>query len=79
MSLETEGRAIPFTHSRAATELVQGRRHLSCARESLELALAIESHLGSTTTAVPVPDIEEVLGILEEAEAALRRITAMAR
>ncbi len=26
MSLETEGRPIPFTHSRAATELVQGHR-----------------------------------------------------
>ncbi len=64
-------RPIPMTADRAVTELIQCRGHLEAARESLELALEIFDRLEAEASVRP-PRLEEVLGRLEEAEAALR-------
>jgi hypothetical protein len=72
-------RPVPFTGERALTELVRCRRHLDAAVESLELAVEIFSRLHGEThgeTEGPSLDVlEDLLGKVEEAEAALRTAT----
>ncbi len=65
------GSSIPFTYSRAATELIQSRRRVDEARKSLELALEIFRTLDESPTHVPIQSLFGVLGQLEVAEAAL--------
>jgi len=67
---EPAARPIPFTGERALTELVRSRRHLDAAVASLELAVEILSRLGADGS--PLRPLEDVLGRLEEAGAALR-------
>jgi hypothetical protein len=62
---------VPFTYGRAATELIQCRRHVGEARTSLELALQIFSRLNENPAGVPIQSLYSVLGQLEEVEAAL--------
>jgi hypothetical protein len=69
--------AIPFTRDRAATELAQSRRHLTAARESLELALQILSALDEMPADVVL--FEEMLGGLEQSEAVLRKAVPTTR
>jgi exonuclease VII small subunit len=67
-------RGIPTTYDRAATELIRCRRHLSAARESLELAVSIFRHLNGDAglAATSAGTLEAIIGDLEQAEAALR-------
>jgi hypothetical protein len=62
---------VPFTHGRAATELIQSWRHVAEARTSLELALEIFSALDDPATRLPLQSLYQVLGQLEESEAVL--------
>jgi len=66
----TPSRPVPFTEDRAITEAIRSRRHLDSAVRSLELAVEIFARLNGQAQA-PVRAMEEVLGRLEEAEAAL--------
>jgi hypothetical protein len=68
-------RPIPFTLDRAMTELVAGRKHVSDARESLELAVRILQSLPDVG-APSDRELEATLGRLEEVEATLRNATA---
>ncbi len=70
---ETGERPIPFTYERALTELFRCRRGLGTARSSLELVLAIIGRLDAQPD-LPAPELGELLGRLEEAEAALRQL-----
>ena len=71
MQIESVDRPVPFTSSRAWTELVQSRQQVDAARKSLELALDIFRRLDTDPPAVPLLALERVLGQLEEAEASL--------
>jgi len=68
-------RPVPFTGERALTELVRCRRHLDAAVESLELAVEIFSRLHGETEGPSLGVLEDLLGKVEEAEAALRTAT----
>lgn len=70
---------VPFTYGRAATELIQCRRHVGEARKALELALQIFSNLDENVTRVSIQSLYGVLGQLEEAEAALWEVPPVAR
>ena len=59
-------RETPITYNRAVTELVQCRQHVVKAGDSLALALQIFVRLGGADQ-LPVQDLEEILGRLEEA------------
>jgi hypothetical protein len=61
----------PITWDRAATEVVQCRRHLAVSRQSLELALAILGRLNGRAGAAPTR-LQQVLRRLEETEEELR-------
>jgi hypothetical protein len=69
---------VPFTYGRAATELIQCRRHVREARTSLELALQIFSRLDENPTGVPIQSLYGVLGQLEEVDAALWEVPHVA-
>lgn len=71
MQTEFAERPVPFTSSRAWTELVQSRKQVDAARRSLELALEIFRRLDDDPPAIPLSALERVLGQLEEAEAFL--------
>ena len=79
MRTEPAERPIPFTHNRAATELVQCQRHLDRARESLELGLEIFGQLSDDSAAATFSLLEPVLGQLEEAEVALSEAVTLVR
>ena len=70
--LEAPQRRVPLTRARAVTELVQCRRHLVTARESLEVAVEILERLNGKAPGTPTAALQEVLGELEEAEAVVR-------
>jgi hypothetical protein len=69
---------VPFTYGRAATELIQCRRHVGEARKSLDLALQIFSRLDENHTGVPIQSLYGVLGELEEVERALWEVPPVA-
>ena len=71
MQIESTERPVPFTSSRAWTELVRSRHQVDAARKSLELALEIFHRLDDDPPAIPLSALEQVLGQLEEAEAFL--------
>lgn len=71
MQIDSHDRPIPFTMSRASTELVQSRRQLDGARRSLELALEIFGKLNDGVGGAVILTLERVLAQLEEAEAEL--------
>ena len=71
MQIESDDRPIPFTVSRASTELVQSRKQVDAARRSLELALEIFGKLDQGADPAAIPTLEGVLAQLEQAEAAL--------
>ena len=71
MQVASTERPIPVTINRALTELVKGRRQLDSARTSLELALDLFRRLKGDAVGVPLNELEQVLGQLEEAEATL--------
>jgi hypothetical protein len=72
--VDAPAKRIPTTYDRAATELIRCRRHLSAARESLELAVSIFRHLNGDEGFPPTSagTLESIIGDLEQAEAALR-------
>ncbi|MGH2595262.1 MAG: hypothetical protein ACRDH7_04785 [Actinomycetota bacterium] len=71
MQTEFAERPVPFTSSRAWTELVRSRQQVDGARRSLELALEIFRRLNDDPPAIPLSALDAVLGQLEEAEALL--------
>ena len=71
MLVEPAERPIPFTSNRALTELVHSRKQLDAARRSLELGLEIFQRLDPRMAGAPIGALEDVLGQIEEAEAAL--------
>jgi len=71
MLVEPTERPIPYTTNRALTELVHSRKQLDAARRSLELGLEIFYRLQEETAGAPIGALEDVLGQIEEAEAAL--------
>lgn len=71
MIVEPAERPIPFTSNRALTELVHSRKQLDGARRSLELGLEILHRLDDEMVGAPIRALEDVLGQVEEAEAAL--------
>ena len=71
MQTEFAERPVPFTSSRAWTELVRSRQQVDGARRSLELALEIFRRLNDDPPAIPLSALDRVLGQLEEAEALL--------
>ncbi len=71
MVVESTERPIPFTSNRALTELVHSRQQLDAARRSLELGLEILERLNGEAVGVPILALKQVLGQVEEAEAAL--------
>ena len=75
--VDAPARSIPTTYDRAATELVRCRRHLSSARESLEVAVSIFRRLNGDSGIPPTSAaaLEGIIGDLEQAEAALRSTT----
>ena len=62
----------PITWDRAATEVVQCRRHLAVSRRSLELALAILGRLDGRAETEPTGALQRVLRTLVETEEELR-------
>ena len=71
MAVEPIARPIPFTSNRALTELVHSRKQLDEARRSLELGLEIFHQLDEEAAWAPIRSLEDVLGQIEQAEAAL--------
>ena len=71
MLVEPIERPIPFTSNRALTELVHSRKQLDEARRSLELGLEIFHQLDEEAAWAPIRALEDVLGQIEQAEAAL--------
>jgi hypothetical protein len=71
MDSGTIERPIPFTHERAATELVLTRRHLEAARGSLTLAMRIVDTLHAGRSPERLASLERVLRRVEEAQAVL--------
>jgi hypothetical protein len=71
MQIDSDDRPIPFTVSRASTELVQSRKQVDAARRSLVLALEIFGKLEQGVGNAAIPTLRGVLVQLEEAEAAL--------
>ena len=72
MRLGTEEHLVQSRATSASREVVRSRQHVDAARRSLELAVEMYSGAadGSAESA-PVSVLEQVLGQLEEAEAAL--------
>lgn len=77
--VEMLAHGVPLTNERAVTELIQCRRHLVTARESLEVALEILERLNGEAGSTPTAALREVLGELEEAEAVIRSAPIAAR
>ena len=71
MRLGFEERLVPSRATSASREVVRSRQHVDAARRSLELAVEIYSGAGEDAAGAPVSALENVLGQLEEAEAAL--------
>jgi hypothetical protein len=71
MQIESAERPVPFTSSRAWTELVRSRQQVDVARRSLELALEIFHRLDDDSPVIPLSALERVLGQLVEVESFL--------
>ena len=70
MRLDHEERLVHSRSTSASREIVRSRQHVDAARMSLELAIEMYCGAGEETGA-PLSALRQVLGQLEEAEAAL--------
>ena len=71
MRLGSEERLVPSRTVSASREVIRSRQYLDAARRSLEIAVEIYSVADGEAAGAPVSALEQVLGQLEEAEAAL--------
>jgi hypothetical protein len=72
MRLGYEERLVQSRATSASREVVRSREHVDAARRSLELAVEMYSGAANgSAESAPVSALEQVLGQLEEAEAAL--------
>lgn len=71
MQLAFEDRPLPTRATSALREVVRSREHLDAARHSLELAIEIFGRSDAELASVPMSALDRVLGLLQEAEAAL--------
>jgi len=74
MRLVSSERLVPSRGTSASREVVQGREYIDAARSCLELALELYRGAEVEAPEAPVRALEEVLGQLAEAEAALWEI-----
>ena len=71
MRLDHEERLVHSRSTSASREIVRSRQHVDAARMSLELAIEMYCGAGEETGGAPLSALRQVLGQLEEAEAAL--------
>jgi hypothetical protein len=71
MQLAFEDRLVPTRATSASREVVRSREYLDAARHSLELAIEIVGRSDIEPASVPISALDRVLGLLQEAEAAL--------